>query len=125
MDQSSMTVPAITAMAPAVRRGVVGMLDGFDRRHDGALIAGELVASAIRAAAGDLVVRVCHLDDGAVRIEVRDQRGRQPQTSPAEPEDGAPDPLAVVSAVADRVGSSRRGGDCITWAVVAPNPTAS
>lgn len=120
MDHWSMTVPAIAAMAPAVRRGVVGMLVGFDRRHDVALIASELVASAIRVAAGDLVICVCHLDDGAVRIEVRDQRGRQPQPSPAEPEDGALDPLAVVSAVADRVGSSRRGGDCITWAVVAP-----
>ncbi|WP_344977272.1 ATP-binding protein [Salinactinospora qingdaonensis] len=115
----TITLPAIAAMAPVARCGIAGLLAGADRHDDAVLIATELVTRAIRASVGDVVIRVHDLNE--IRIEVTDQRGRHPRLDTILVEDDAPYGLAIVSALADEIGSVRhRSGDCTMWALLRP-----
>ncbi|MDA0564383.1 hypothetical protein LG943_08590 [Streptomonospora sp. S1-112] len=109
-------------MVTVARHGVAALLAGFDHSDDAELITTELVASAVRASAGDITVHVIGTED-MTRIEVTDQRGSHPRLVDAVTEASreAPDGLGLVSAIAASMGSvRRRSGDCTTWAELRP-----
>ncbi|CAM4078896.1 hypothetical protein GCM10009799_02870 [Nocardiopsis rhodophaea] len=114
--EETITVPAKAAMVPAVRRGVCGLLPGFDRLDDVELVVSELLTSAIRASSGDITLRL--IDTGDIRIEIQDLRGRHPRLDGGG-DDHVVNGLGLASAIADRIGSVRhRSGNCTTWAVI-------
>ncbi|MFC4565040.1 hypothetical protein ACFO4E_24555 [Nocardiopsis mangrovi] len=116
----TITLPSLFAMVPVARLGVTGLLAGKMRVDVVALITSELFTAAVRASAGDVVIRV--QDGDEIRVEVHDQRGRYPRTdaSAYQADVNAPDGLGLVSSLATAFGSVRhRSGDCTTWAAIA------
>lgn len=106
-------------MVPIARHEVAALLPGVSRLADVELVLTELVTSAIRASDADFTITVDLNPE--VRVEVHDQRGQHPRTDEIHIDPETPDGLAIVSAVANRVGSRRHSsGDCTTWAVLSP-----
>ncbi|TDQ53354.1 hypothetical protein [Actinorugispora endophytica] len=112
------TVGATGAAPQAVRAVVRRVLTGHRRHDEALLVASELAASAVRAAGGEITVRI--VGPEPIRIEVTDQRGGCPRPFNTRIERDAVDPLGLVSLLAS-VGSHRyANGDCVTWAVLGP-----
>lgn len=115
--EESISIPATFAMVPVARRGVAALLAGAACVADAELVAGELLVDAVRHSFGTVIVRVSWTD--VVRIEVKDQRRYHPRPELLPTDRNAPDPIAVVSLVAQEMGSSgTRGTFCSTWAVL-------
>jgi anti-sigma regulatory factor (Ser/Thr protein kinase) len=122
--ETSVTFPGLPAIVPSARRFVRGILAGSARADDLELITAELVSNAIRhtpsgEAGGEFTLTV-RTEPGWARLEVSDVGTGQ--WSP--PRDGSDDDeygrgLAIVAALADKLGHDVRPAGQTVWAEVA------
>jgi anti-sigma regulatory factor (Ser/Thr protein kinase) len=120
---SSVTFPGITAIVPAVRRWVRGILADSPRADDMELIASELAANAIRHTPsggpdGAFTVTV-RTGPGWARLEVADTGTgvwSVPAGADADSEYGRG--LEIVAALAGKLGHDIRSGGQVMWAEV-------
>jgi len=123
---TAVTFPGITAIVPAARRYVRGILEGTPRCDDLELIAAELISNAIRHTpagqdGGEFTVTV-RRTPGWARVEVSDPgTGQWHSRSPGdEAEYGRG--LAIVAALADKFGHDAGTEGQTAWAEVTWTP---
>ncbi len=121
---TSVTFPGLPAIVPSARRFVRGILVGSPRADDMELIAAELTSNAIRHTpsgedGGEFTLTV-RSEPGWARVEVTDS-GTGGWTGPrdASGDDEYGRGLAIVAALADKLGHDVRVGGQTVWAEVA------
>ena len=121
--ETSVTFPGLPAIVPSARRFVRGILAGSPRADDMELIAAELASNAIRhtpsgAPGGEFTVTV-HAGQGWARLEVSDAgTGQWSGPRDADDDDEYGRGLAIVAALADKLGHDVRAGGQVVWAEV-------
>lgn len=121
--ETSVTFPGLPAIVPSARRFVRGILAGSPRSDDMELIASELASNAILHTpsghdGGEFTVTV-RTGPGWARVEVSDT-GTGQWNAPSGP-DGDNEHgrgLAIVAALADKLGHDIRAGGQTVWAEV-------
>jgi anti-sigma regulatory factor (Ser/Thr protein kinase) len=121
--ETSVTFPGLPAIVPSARRFVRGILAGSPRAEDIELITAELAANAIRHTpsgqdGGEFTVTV-RTEPGWARVEVSDAGTGQwsaPRDGPDDEEYGRG--LAIVAALADKLGHDIRADGQTVWAEV-------
>jgi len=121
--ETSVTFPGLTAIVPSARRFVRGILAGSPRADDMELIAAELTSNAIRHTpsgqdGGEFTVTV-HTEPGWARVEVSDAgtgEWNAPRGGSDDDEYGRG--LAIVAALADKLGHDIRANGQAVWAEV-------
>ena len=121
--ETSVTFPGLPAIVPSARRFVRGILAGSPRADDMELITAELASNAIlHTPSGDsggeftLTVRTA---PGWARVEVSDSGAGEwnaPRDGSADDEYGRG--LAIIAALADKLGHDIRVGGQTVWAEV-------
>ena len=122
--ETSVTFPGLPAIVPSARRFVRGILAGSPHTDDMELIAAELVSNAIRHTpsgqdGGEFTLTV-KTTPGWARVEVSDTGTGECRT----PGGGSDDDeygrgLAIVAALADKLGHDVRASGQTVWAEVA------
>ena len=121
--ETAVTFPGLLAIVPSARRFVRGILAGSPRVDDMELITAELASNAIRHTpsgqdSGEFTVTV-RAEPGWARIEVSDTGTGEwsaPQDGTLDDEYGRG--LAIVAALADKLGHDIRAGGQTVWAEV-------
>jgi anti-sigma regulatory factor (Ser/Thr protein kinase) len=121
--ETAVTFPGLLAIVPSARRFVRGILAGSPRVDDMELITAELASNAIRHTpsgqdGGEFTVTV-RTEPGWARIEVSDTGTGEwsaPQDGTLDDEYGRG--LAIVAALADKLGHDIRAGGQTVWAEV-------
>jgi anti-sigma regulatory factor (Ser/Thr protein kinase) len=121
--ETSVTFPGLPAIVPSARRFVRGILAGSPRAEDMELITAELASNAIRHTpsgqdGGEFSVTV-RTGPGWARVEVSDTGTGQwsaPRDGPDDDEYGRG--LAIVAALAGKLGHDIRAGGQTVWAEV-------
>jgi anti-sigma regulatory factor (Ser/Thr protein kinase) len=121
--ETAVTFPGLLAIVPSARRFVRGILAGSPRIDDIELIAAELASNAIRHTpsgqdGGEFTMTV-RTEPGWARIEVSDAGSGEwnaPQDGTLEDEYGRG--LAIVAALADKLGHDIRASGQTVWAEV-------
>jgi anti-sigma regulatory factor (Ser/Thr protein kinase) len=121
--ETAVTFPGLLAIVPSARRFVRGILAGSPRVDDMELITAELASNAIRHTpsgqdGGQFTVTV-RTEPGWARIEVSDTGTGEwsaPQDGTLDDEYGRG--LAIVAALADKLGHDIRAGGQTVWAEV-------
>ena len=116
--ETSVTFPGVAAIVPAARRYVPGILADSPRVDDAELIAAELAANAIRHtpsghAGGQFTVSIWS-KPGWARIEVADGSAGQWHPLRGDTNDEYGRGLAIVAALADRLGHDVTSGGAQT-----------
>lgn len=122
--ETSVTFPGLPAIIPSARRFVRGILVGSPRADDMELITAELASNAILHSpsgetGGEFTLTVCTAP-GWARLEVTDAGTGQwsaPRDNSADDEYGRG--LAIVAALADKLGHDIRSDGQTVWAEVA------
>jgi anti-sigma regulatory factor (Ser/Thr protein kinase) len=126
--ETSVTFPGLPAIVPSARRFVRGILAGSPRADDMELITAELVSNAIRHTpsgrdGGEFTLTV-HTEPGWARVEVSDA-GTSEWTGPRDASDEEEEEeeeygrgLAIVAALADKLGHDVRSSGQTVWAEV-------
>jgi anti-sigma regulatory factor (Ser/Thr protein kinase) len=120
--ETSVTFPGLPAIVPSARRFVRGLLAGSPRADDMELIASELITNSIlhtpAGEGGEFTVSV-RAETGWARIEVSDIGTGQWHPRPdSRPEDEYGRGLAIVSALADKLGHDASADGQTLWAEV-------
>ena len=121
--ETSVTFPGVAAIVPAARRYVRGILADSPRVDDAELIAAELAANAIRHtpsghAGGQFTVSILS-KPGWARIEVADEGAGQWHPLRGDTNDEYGRGLAIVAALAERLGHDlTTGGAQTVWAEI-------
>jgi anti-sigma regulatory factor (Ser/Thr protein kinase) len=121
--ETSVTFPGLPAIVPSVRRFVRGILAGSPRADDMELIIAELASNAIRhspsgAVGGEFTLTV-RTEPGWARVEVSDAgTGEWNGLRDASDDDEYGRGLAIVAALADKLGHDVRANGQTVWAVV-------
>lgn len=121
--ETSVTFPGLPAIVPSARRFVCGILAGSPRAEDMELITAELVSNAIRHTpsgqdGGEFTLRV-RAEPGWARLEVFDTgTGEWGGPRDASYEDEYGRGLAIVAALADKLGHDVRAGGQTVWAEI-------
>ena len=121
--ETAVTFPGLPAIVPSARRFVRGILAGSPRAGDLELITAELASNAIRHTpsgqeGGEFTVTV-RTEPGWARIEVSDSGTGEwsaPQDGTLDDEYGRG--LAIVAALADKLGHDIRAGGQTVWAEI-------
>ncbi len=121
--ETSVTFPGLPAIVPSARRFVRGILAGSPRAEDMELITAELASNAIRHTpsgedGGEFTLTV-RTEPGWARVEVSDAGAGQwsgPRDAADDDEYGRG--LAIVAALADKLGHDIRAGGQTVWAEV-------
>lgn len=103
---------------PAARRFVVDVVDSWGLRAitgDAALVTSELVTNAVVHGGSPFVASVTRLGR-AVRVAVEDAAASWPQRQHAQPGDQDGRGMAIVEALATRVGCDRTRSGKVAWA---------
>jgi serine/threonine-protein kinase RsbW len=121
--ETSVTFPGLPAIVPSARRFVRGILADSPRAADMELITAELASNAIRHTpsgqdGGEFTLTV-RTEPGWARVEVSDAGTGEWST----PRDGSDDDeygrgLAIVAALADKLGHDIRADGQAVWAEV-------
>lgn len=122
--ETTVTFPGLPAIVPSARRFVRGILAGSPRADDMELITAELASNAIvhtpsGSSGGEFTVTVRTVP-GWARVEVSDSGTGQwsaPRGGLADDEYGRG--LAIIAALADKLGHDIRDGGQTVWAEVA------
>jgi anti-sigma regulatory factor (Ser/Thr protein kinase) len=122
--ETSITFPGLPAIVPSARRFVRGILAGSPRADDMELIAAELASNAILhtpsgSSGGEFTLTV-RTAPGWARVEVSDSGTGEwsaPRDGSADDEYGRG--LAIIAAVADKLGHDIRADGQTVWAEVA------
>lgn len=121
--ETSVTFPGLPAIVPSARRFVRGILADSPRSDDAELIVSELAANAIMHSpsgqdGGEFTVTV-HTEPGWARIEVSDS-GAGEWSAPAGGtlDDEYGRGLAIIAALADKLGHDIRADGQTVWAEV-------
>jgi len=120
---TSITFPGLPAIVPSARRFVRGILAETPRADDLELIAAELASNAIRHTpagqdGGQFTVTV-RSGPGWARVEVADPgTGQWYPIAPAEDDDEYGRGLAIVTALADKLGHDIGAQGQTVWAEV-------
>ncbi len=122
--ETSVTYPGLAAIVPSARRFVRGILASSPRAADMELIAAELISNAILhspAGAGGGEFTVCvKTGAGWARIEVSDAgTGEWHPLPQGHDDDEYGRGLAIVAAIADKLGHDVSARGQIVWAEVA------
>ena len=120
--ETSVTFPGLPAIVPSARRFVRGILAGSPRAEDLELITAELASNAIRHTpsgedGGDFTLTV-HTEPGWARVEVSDA-GTGEWSASRHASDDDEYGLAIVAALADKLGHDVRADGQTVWAEVA------
>jgi len=121
--ETAVTFPGLPAIVASARRFVRGILAGSPRAGDLELITAELASNAIRHTpsgqeGGEFTVTV-RTEPGWARIEVSDSGTGEwsaPQDGTLDDEYGRG--LAIVAALADKLGHDIRAGGQTVWAEI-------
>jgi len=122
--ETSITYPGLPAIVPSARRFVRGILAGSPRADDMELITAELVSNAIRhtpsgSDGGEFTLTV-QIEPGWARLKVSDAgTGEWSGPREASHDDEYGRGLAIVAALADKLGHDVRAGGQTVWAEVA------
>ncbi len=121
--ETSVTFPGLPAIVPSARRFVRGILADSPRADDAELITAELASNAIRHTpsgedGGEFTLTV-RTEPGWARVEVSDSGTGEWSA----PRDGSDDNeygrgLAIVAALADKLGHDIRASGQTVWAEV-------
>jgi anti-sigma regulatory factor (Ser/Thr protein kinase) len=119
--ETSVTFPGLPAIVPSARRYVRGILAGSPRADDMELITAELASNAIRHTPsgedGGKFTLTVRIESGWARIEVSDTGTGQwtgPRNTADDDEYGRG--LAIVAALADKLGHDVRADGQTVWA---------
>jgi len=121
--ETSVTFPGLPAIVPSARRFVRGILAGSPRADDMELITAELASNAIRHTpsgqdGGEFTLTV-RTELGWARVEVSDTgTGQWNGPRDASDDDEYGRGLAIVAALADKLGHDIRVGGQTVWAEV-------
>jgi anti-sigma regulatory factor (Ser/Thr protein kinase) len=121
--ETSVTFPGLPAIVPSVRRFVRGILASSPRAGDMELIMAELASNAIRhtpsgASGGEFTLTVS-TEPGWARVEVFDAgTGKWNGPRDASDDDEYGRGLAIVAALADKLGHDVRPDGQTVWAEV-------
>ncbi len=117
--ETSVTVPGLPAIVPSARRFVRGILAGSPRADDMELITAELVSNAIRHTpsgqdGGEFTLTV-RTEPGWAQVEVSDAgTGQWSGPRDAADDDEYGRGLAIIAALADKLGHDVRADACST-----------
>ena len=124
-DEISTVFPSVAPSAAGARRFVGAALRRWNCQNDFVelvlLLTSELVTNAYRHARTETRVSV-RLDDGCVRIEVRDVGGGEPELRPLDTDRVDGRGLQIVDAIADRWGYDTSPGGTSVWFELARQP---
>jgi anti-sigma regulatory factor (Ser/Thr protein kinase) len=121
--ETSVTFPGLPAIVPSVRRFVRGILAGSPRADDMELVIAELASNAIRhspsgAVGGEFTLTV-RTEPGWARVEVSDAgTGEWDGPRDASDDDEYGRGLAIVAALADKLGHDVHASGQTVWAEV-------
>jgi anti-sigma regulatory factor (Ser/Thr protein kinase) len=121
--ETSVTFPGLPAIVPSARRFALGILADSPRADDLELITAELTSNAIRhtpsgEAGGEFTLTV-RTEPGWARIEVSDAgTGQWSGPRDASDDDEYPRGLAIIAALADKLGHDICPSGQTIWAEV-------